>query len=28
LIDIKIGLLVLMLSLAIEWFIRKYNGLI
>ena len=28
LIDIKIGLLVLILSLAIEWFIRKYNGLI
>ncbi|MGB4743245.1 MAG: VWA domain-containing protein, partial [Flavobacteriaceae bacterium] len=28
LIDIKIGLLVLILSLAIEWFTRKYNGLI
>ena len=28
LIDIKIGLLVLILSLAIEWFIRKYKGLI
>jgi hypothetical protein len=28
LIDIKIGLLLLILSLAIEWLIRKYNGLI
>jgi hypothetical protein len=28
LIDIKIGLLLLILSLATEWFLRKYNGLI
>ena len=28
LIEIKFGLLILMLSLATEWFIRKYNGLI
>lgn len=28
LIDIKIWLLLLILSLTIEWFIRKYNGLI
>jgi len=28
LIDIKLGLLLLITSLAFEWFIRKYNGLI
>ena len=28
LIDIKFWLLLLLLSLAIEWFIRKYNGFI
>ena len=28
LIDVKFGLLLLILSLATEWFIRKYNGLI
>ena len=28
LIDFKILLLVIVLSLAIEWFLRKYNGLI
>ena len=28
LIDLKLGLLLLIISLAFEWFIRKYNGLI
>ena len=28
LIALKLGLLLLLISLAIEWFIRKYNGLI
>ena len=28
LIALKLGLLVLIISLAIEWFIRKYNGFI